>query len=96
VAVSSVAQAETKITGKAVLTIKAFPNPSSTSFTLLLPGSANDKAIITVTDLLGRSVYQATGTGNQEYKFGYDFRPGIYLVKVIRGTDIQSIKLIKE
>jgi hypothetical protein len=78
------------------LKIHAYPNPSAAEFMLTLDGYSTDKISVLVTDVMGRKVYQATGTGKQLYKFGNDFHAGLYNVQVIRGIEKQSIKVIKE
>lgn len=86
---ASIVNAETKV--------QAYPNPSNTEFTLLLQGyDSKTKVSITVTDLLGRKVYQTEGTGKAQYRFGSNFIAGMYNVQVIQGTDKKSLKLVKE
>jgi hypothetical protein len=79
------------------LSLQAFPNPSVTEFTLIPGGfNNNEKIAITVTDLLGRTVYQAEGTGKKLYRFGKDFKVGMYNVQVVQGIKQKNLKLIKE
>ena len=85
-----------KVSEKSVLKISAYPNPSETAFTLLLEANSNEKVVITVTDLLGRKVYQAEGDVKKQYIFGNDLKAGIYILQVVQGNDKQSTKLIKE
>ncbi|MEO6491121.1 MAG: T9SS type A sorting domain-containing protein, partial [Ferruginibacter sp.] len=74
--------------------ISAYPNPSSTEFTLMLENASNAKVSINVTDVLGVKVYEASG--NRTFKFGKEFKAGMYIVNVIQGTAKQSIKVVKE
>ncbi len=46
--------------------------------------------------MLGRKMYQASGNIKQPYRFGGDFKAGIYLLQVVQGTSKQTIKLVKE
>ena len=78
------------------LKIQAYPNPSVDQFTLALEANSNEKVVITVTDLLGRKVYQAEGDVKKQYIFGNDLKAGIYILQVVQGNDKQSTKLIKE
>jgi len=81
----------------AAFEVQVYPNPSQSEFTLLLQGyDSQVNVIVTVTDIMGRKVYQADGTGKQQYRFGANFITGIYNVQVIQGADKKSIKLIKE
>ena len=85
-----------KVSDKSVLKISAYPNPSSETFTLVLEGGSNEKIAIVVTDLLGRKVYQAQADMMKQYKFGSEFKTGIYLLQVTQGNQKQTIKLVKE
>ena len=79
-----------------MLKVQAYPNPTATAFTLVLEGFSNDKVSITVTDIMGRKVYQAEGNGKQQFRFGSLFIAGIYNVQVVQADKKQSIKLVKE
>ena len=78
------------------MTVRAYPNPSSSSFKLVLSGGSHEKVRILVTDYLGRSVYQDEGTASQVFNFGDNFKPGIYNVQVTQGTEKRIVKLIRE
>jgi hypothetical protein len=77
------------------LTLKAFPNPSSTYFTLNMKSRINSKVQVKVVDLLGRPVYLTEGSSNQAYRFGDGFASGSYLLQVTQGDKKQVHKLIK-
>jgi len=79
-----------------ILSVLAYPNPSTDAFTLVLTGANKDKVVITVTDVMGRKVYQSETTGKNQLVFGSDLKTGIYLVQVVQGDKKQSIKIIKE
>ncbi|MEO6490082.1 MAG: T9SS type A sorting domain-containing protein, partial [Ferruginibacter sp.] len=79
-----------------VLKINAYPNPSNTSFKVVMEGNSSDKVMITVTDVFGRKVYQSEGTINQQYSFGHSFTRGIYMLQVVQGNEKQTARLIKE
>ena len=86
-----------QVSVKSELKIQAYPNPSETAFTLVLDGySSKEKVSITVTDLMGRKIYQTEGTGKSQYKFGSSLIAGMYNVQVIQGTEKRSLKLVKE
>jgi len=81
----------------ASMKVNAYPNPSNAAFTLQLDGySMTEKVSVTVTDLMGRKVYQTEGTGKQQYRFGTNFISGMYNVQVIQGSEKKSLKLVKE
>ncbi len=77
------------------LTLSAYPNPTTTVFSLVLEGGSTEKVNITVYSFDGKVVYQTAGFTNTKYTFGSNFITGIYVVKVVQGTSAQSLKLIK-
>ncbi len=80
-----------------VASVQAYPNPSADEFTIALQGyDAKTKVSITVTDVLGRKVYQTEGTGKLQYKLGKGFIAGIYNVQVIQGNSRKGLKIVKE
>lgn len=79
-----------------LFTIIAYPNPSSSDFNLLLQGDGEGNVFITITDVLGRKVYQWNGNPRKTYRFGKDLMPGVYTLEVTQGDKRRSIKLIKE
>ena len=76
--------------------VTAYPNPSSSEFMLSLEGYGTERVTIMVTDAAGRVVYETSGVGKQQYRFGSRLTAGIYLVQVIQGTNRQQLKLVKE
>jgi Secretion system C-terminal sorting domain/SprB repeat len=85
-----------KLSGNDILSVQAYPNPTTTDFTLVFTSNSKEKIAISVTDILGRKVQQAELSGKNQYRFGNDLRPGIYIVQVVQGNQKQSIKLVKE
>ena len=77
------------------LTVNVFPNPSNTSFGLMVAGGSSEKITIMVYSYDGKPMYQATGNSNTKYTFGNNFATGVYIVKVVQGTSTQTLKLIK-
>ena len=85
-----------KTIGNNIFSVEAYPNPSATEFTLVLTGDSKEKVAISVTDMMGRKVYESNASGKNQYKFGNDFKPGIYIAEIIQGDNKQSIRLTKE
>ena len=83
------------ITAKDALKLQVFPNPAKTTFTLNLQGNNRESIQIVVTDMVGKKIYQTTGSSNRQYIFGQEFKSGIYIVQVIQGKQIQTLKLVK-
>ena len=77
------------------LKLQALPNPTRTNFTLNLQGGSQENAQIVVTDMLGKKVYQTTGSSNRQYTFGQELKSGVYIVQVMQGKQTQTLKLVK-
>jgi parallel beta-helix repeat protein len=92
---SSTNTATDAVTASKVFTVTAYPNPTTTSFGLMVEGGSNDRISIMVYSYDGKPVYQTSGNSNTKYTFGNNFVTGIYIVKVVQGTSTQTIKLIK-
>ena len=77
------------------LNINTFPNPFTNEFTLKVEGGTNEKIEILIVDAAARIVYQRVGTTNNNYKLGNNFVRGLYIIKVIQGNTVRTLKLIK-
>ena len=75
--------------------INAYPNPSAQAFTVSIKFDKIENVSIDVFDMLGRKVYQEKGTSEKQYRFGQNFKPGTYFVKVEKAGVITTKKLIK-
>ncbi len=76
-----------------LLNVTLSPNPSTSTFTIQLPGNADQSVI--VYDVLGKVMEQFT-TGANELTFGNDYTDGVYIVKVMSGKSETFIRAIKE
>jgi 5-methylthioadenosine/S-adenosylhomocysteine deaminase len=93
VATSRAAQTRVSL-GK--LTVTALPNPSSKDFTLITQSSSNKTLQLRVRDVLGRAVETRNGIeANTTFRIGTYYRPGLYLVEVVQGTERQILKLTR-
>lgn len=77
------------------LKVKVFPNPTTTAFRLLLESDSREEVRIIVTDIYGHKVFQTKGTIEQPYIFGQDFKSGMYIVQVLQGKRMQTLKVTK-
>ena len=89
------ARSNTVVTINRPLQLNTYPNPSASAFNLLMQGGSSDKVTVTVYTFDGKIVYTTTGMSNSRYSFGNNFAPGIYIVKVIQGNNIQTLRLVK-
>jgi hypothetical protein len=77
--------------------VRAYPNPSTSSFTIKV-SSNNIKEVIsmTVTDVNGRVVEKRSNlTAGQTVQLGSEYRPGIYFVEMLQGKARKQMKLLK-
>jgi hypothetical protein len=79
-----------------ILTVKAFPNPSTSQFYVLTLSTSPQPLKITVTDNTGRVIETRNGlAANGLFYLGANYRSGIYYLQVQQGNNKQTIKLIK-
>ncbi len=90
-----VARSAPVVTTNRTLQLNAYPNPSANEFNLTLQGGSTDKVTIMVYTFDGRMVFKTVGLSNSRYSFGNNFAPGIYILKVIQGNNIQTLKVVK-
>ena len=76
-------------------TVSAYPNPSNYEFNLSVTGGSSEKIEIAVSSVDGREVFRANGASNKIYRFGGSFQPGLYIIRVIQGSTLKTIKVIK-
>lgn len=74
--------------------IGLYPNPTQTEINITAPGAISEVLVYSVT---GKQVLQKkTGFVNQ-LKLNIDgFPPGIYLLKVVQGNQVSTLKFVKE
>jgi len=77
------------------LKIKIFPNPTDKDFLLQIETNNKEPIEVVINDIYGRKVFYKKGSATKNYSFGSDFISGMYILKVIQGKNIQTIKLIK-
>ena len=78
--------------------VKALPNPSSTSFTLQLSkGNSKERISIRVMDISGRVIETRDGVApTTVLQLGSIYHPGTYLVHLQQGAKRTSLKLVKQ
>ncbi len=77
------------------LEITAYPNPSSTQFSVVAVNGSEEKISIIVMNMNGQKVYETNTVLRRKINFGNEFSTGVYYVKIIQGNNVQVIKLIK-
>ncbi len=78
------------------LKINAYPNPTTTEFSLVIEnGNKDEEAQVVVMNLNGQKVYEGRSRVYEKNSFGRNFVSGIYIVKVTQGKNTQTLKLVK-
>jgi hypothetical protein len=78
------------------LSLKALPNPSNTYFTLIIQSSKGEAIDVKVMDATGRVIETMRKvSANGTLRIGYNYRPGIYYLEVVQGSERVTLKLIK-
>lgn len=76
--------------------VVVYPNPFSSEFGIIITGRMGESADLYIYDLAGKIVFEKWGIGNNELAIlNPDLYSGMYLLKVIRGEQIQFVKVIK-
>ncbi|HEY0039104.1 MAG TPA: CHRD domain-containing protein [Flavisolibacter sp.] len=71
-------------------------NPSASHFELQLSGDTGNTLQVRVMDQLGRVVETRNAVqANQILRIGMSFNPGIYLVQIVQGEKMQTLRLLK-
>jgi hypothetical protein len=73
-----------------------YPNPTMSTFNLLVKSSKQSKTIkARIIDSQGRQIKTLTFNSNEIVSFGNELRSGLYLVEVIDGDDVKMMKVVK-
>ena len=71
-------------------------NPSSSHFELQLSGDAGNNLQVRVMDQFGRVVENRSAVqSNQTLRIGMLYNPGVYLVQIMQGEKMQTLRLLK-
>jgi hypothetical protein len=77
--------------------VKAYPNPTTHTFTLDVQSASNEPIEVKVFDLTGHMVYYHKGSLKEaHHKFGQMLTNGTYLAEVRQGLNRRTITLIKK
>lgn len=73
-----------------------YPNPFSSEFGIVITGRVGESADLYIFDLAGKLVFEKLGIENNELEvLSPDLYSGMYLVKIVRGGQVQFTKVIK-
>ena len=80
----------------AEFSVKVLSNPSPNYFDIQLNAKAGSKIQLKVFDLQGRVVESKPSLqSNQTLRLGTSYVPGVYIVQIMQGTELQTIRLVK-
>ncbi len=71
------------------------PNPAPSAFHLQMESSSKDDVVLMVTNMMGVKVYEARGGVDGSYEFGSNFPRGMYILQIMQGNTVHTVKLIK-
>ena len=75
--------------------IIGYPNPSINNFSLTVLSNVKEKITMQVVDMYGRVIETRNLSANSITKFGDQYRPGTYFVRIVQGKEHKELKLIK-
>ena len=83
-------------TEQQALAATSYPNPTRENFALhVTGGNLNLPINIQVVDAFGRMIEQKTLPGQQLIYMGQTYKPGIYVVKIVQGSNRTQLKIVK-
>ena len=68
------------------LTVKIYPNPTTSEFKMSIQSTANENVSIRVMDMQGRLVKHYSISASQAMNFGNDLKPGSYMVEIAQAN----------
>jgi hypothetical protein len=77
------------------LKVNVYPNPSPSTFTVRIEDGSKEDAYIIVSNINGQKMFEGRSKTFSSLSFGSNFPSGVYVVKVIQGKTVQTIKVIK-
>ena len=77
------------------LAVNVFPNPTPSTFNVVLKGKANEPVEVRVLDIQGRYLKTVRTAANQTLNLGADLRAGSYLIEVRQGNNVKTMKVLK-
>jgi hypothetical protein len=78
------------------LQVDLFPNPSYDQAALIVKGNESQKAMVQITDMEGKNVFQYDEVSSyEELNIGKELAPGVYMIKVISNESMKILKFVK-
>lgn len=74
----------------------AYPNPSSSQFSVVVNSESHEKVEVLVYDMLARLIKRVEKPSDENILFGEDLPSGEYLILVSQGENRKSVNVIKK
>jgi len=75
---------------------RVMPNPSNNYFNVQIESASDETIQLSLLDISGRLITKWNTVKDKTIRFGEHLKPGIYVVKIQQGGQLQTIKLIKQ
>jgi hypothetical protein len=75
--------------------VQVLPNPSINFFNLIVTSSTDDAPTVRVFDMQGRLLDEKRGAIGQAIRIGDGLAAGTYVVQVVQGPNMKSLKIVK-
>ena len=76
--------------------MKVFPNPTTSAFSLKVTDNVSLSVInVRVLDVQGRLIKMIKINPNETISLGSDFKPGVYMLEVLQGTEKKVVRVVK-
>ncbi len=76
--------------------LKVFPNPTHSSFTLQINSLNQFPVDVSIIDVQGKLIKRITTKLKEVSSIGNELQQGIYIIKVVQGKIIKTVKVVKE
>jgi hypothetical protein len=76
--------------------VNTWPNPGNQNFNIQVESVSNEIIDVFVTDVIGRQISRFQSTNLKTISFGDDLKPGIYVIKVMQGNHLETVKAVKK
>ncbi|MBO9733072.1 MAG: Ig-like domain-containing protein [Chitinophaga sp.] len=77
-------------------TTAIYPNPSSSAFNVKVTATSKAPALLTIFNNAGNVVYTTKISSSTNYQVGQNLAPGIYYIRISQGTQIKTMKVVKQ
>jgi uncharacterized repeat protein (TIGR03803 family) len=76
--------------------VGVFPNPFINNFTTDISSKDGNPVKYLITDLQGQVISEASSSSSTSVTMGDELKKGIYILKIIKGSEVQSHRIVKK